>query len=214
MAPRRGPDQYHSTNDLSEIGTIEDPTQCQCFSPSVSQTPRADFEDKGRLGVGLAPFSQPSAGNPPQTKNGVRQSTLPIVHGPAPSPSSSPLAPPSNRLIAQLNENWRVVDDPLQWILQRRHGNPRKKNSGWDDRSFCTTREGLLRHIRERCGQVDQAALAAISALPADHSMQNLDVRRTDQHRVDEISDPLAYGQITVDEPPTQDPHHSSSALY
>ena len=32
----------------------------------------------------------------------------------------SPPAHPSNRLIAQLNNDWRVVDDPLQWILQRR----------------------------------------------------------------------------------------------
>ena len=32
-------------------------------------------------------------------------------------------AHPSNRLVAQLNANWRVVDDPLQWILQQRKGN-------------------------------------------------------------------------------------------
>jgi hypothetical protein len=32
---------------------------------------------------------------------------------------------PSHRskcLIAQLNASWRIVDDPLQWILQRRKG--------------------------------------------------------------------------------------------
>jgi hypothetical protein len=46
------------------------------------------------------------------------------------------------------------VDDPLQWILQRRKGNPRKKNSGWQDRSFCTTREVLLRCVREYCGSL------------------------------------------------------------
>ena len=33
---------------------------------------------------------------------------------------------PSNRLTVQLNKNWRIADDPLQWILQRRKGNPRK----------------------------------------------------------------------------------------
>jgi hypothetical protein len=36
-------------------------------------------------------------------------------------------AHPSNRLTAQLNSNWRVVDDPLQWILQRRKGKPAKR---------------------------------------------------------------------------------------
>ena len=89
-------------------------------------------------------------------------------------------AHPSNRLIVQLNASWRVIDDPLQWILQRRKGNPRKKNSGWRSRSFCRTREGLLCCIREYCcspdqGQsrcireyhgVDDAALQQICALP------------------------------------------------
>src|SRR5262249_57055606 len=54
-------------------------------------------------------------------------------------------AHPSNRLVAQLNETWRIVDDPLQWILERRKGNPRSKNSGWENRSFCITRDALLR---------------------------------------------------------------------
>jgi hypothetical protein len=66
---------------------------------------------------------------PPE--NRVRE---PIIAAPPPpvlaDVSFSP-AHPSNRLIAQLNENWRVVHDPLQWILQQRKGNPRKKNSGW-----------------------------------------------------------------------------------
>ena len=79
-------------------------------------------------------------------------------------------AHPSNRLVAQLNETWRVVDDPLQWILQRRKGNPRKKNSGWRNRSFCRTREGLLRCVREYCGEVDHDALARLEALPDYHS--------------------------------------------
>jgi hypothetical protein len=74
-------------------------------------------------------------------------------------------AHPLDRLVAQLNESWRVVDDPLQWILQRRKGNPRKKNSGWRDRSFCRTRDALLRCVREYCGEVDPSALATLKAL-------------------------------------------------
>jgi hypothetical protein len=107
-------------------------------------------------------------------------------------------AHPSNRLIAQLNENWRVVLDPLQWILQQRKGNPRRKNSGWRGRSFCRTREGLLRCVRDYCGKIDAAAFAKIDALP-DHyvdwrAAQNLDVRGTDQtpegSRVDSLFSP------------------------
>ena len=86
-----------------------------------------------------------------------------------PPPFPSPLAHPLNRLTVQLNTKWRVTDDPLQWVLQRKRGNPRKKNSGWQDRSFCRTREGLLRCVREYCGDVDGGALAELRALPDFH---------------------------------------------
>ena len=72
---------------------------------------------------------------------------------------------PSNRLVAQLNETWRVIDDPLQWILQRRKGNPRKKNSGWQSRSVCRTRGALIRCTREYIGEVDGEALAKVHSL-------------------------------------------------
>ena len=99
----------------------------------------------------------------------VRQPGV-IAHVTAtPTNLPSPPAHPSNRLIAQLNERWRIVDDPSQWILQRRKGNPRKKNSGWQDRSFCTTREALLRCVREYCGVVDENALVDLQALPEHH---------------------------------------------
>ena len=86
---------------------------------------------------------------------------------PPPSLANLPNSPahPSNRLVAQLNASWRVIDDQLQWILQRRKGNPRKKNAGWRDRSFCRTRDALLRCVREYCGEVDPSALATLKAL-------------------------------------------------
>src|SRR5690349_2663971 len=95
----------------------------------------------------------------PALHAGVRQPSLIAPAGAALNSLPCPLARPSNRLIAQLTKNWRIVDDPLQWILQRRKGNPRKKNSGWQDRSSCTTRPGLLACIREHCGEVDEVAL-------------------------------------------------------
>ena len=101
----------------------------------------------------------------------VRESDKDVRPATSPSPSSCPLAHTSNPLIAQLNTNWRVINDPLQWVLQRRKGNPRKKNSGWQDRSFCTTRDGLLRCVRELCGVVGEEALAELQALPDFHSV-------------------------------------------
>src|SRR4029079_11735607 len=99
-------------------------------------------------------------------KEGVCEPSASIIDVIVPAEVPSPPAHPSNWRIAQLNSNWRVVDNPLQWILQRRKGKPRKRNSGWIDRSFCTTREGLLRCIREYCGEVDRTALNALQALP------------------------------------------------
>jgi hypothetical protein len=75
----------------------------------------------------------------------------------------------SNRLVVQLNGTGGVVDDPLQWILQRKKGTPRKKNSGWRSRSFCRTREALLRCVREYCGEVNVDCLAELQALPNWH---------------------------------------------
>jgi hypothetical protein len=103
-------------------------------------------------------------------KKGVRGSIEVRIPGAPPSPVASPLAHPSNWPTIQLNRNWRVVDDPLQWVLQRKKGNPRKKNSGWQDRSFCATRQGLLRCVRELCGLVDHEVLAQLRALPEFHS--------------------------------------------
>jgi hypothetical protein len=62
-----------------------------------------------------------------------------------------------------------VVYDPLQWVLQRKDAEAGEKSSGWKNRSYCVTREGLLCCIREYCGEVDAAALAIIQALPEWH---------------------------------------------
>ena len=75
----------------------------------------------------------------------------------------------SKSLPADLNSRWRVVDDPRQWVLQKRKGQPRSKSSGWQNRSFCTTRQGLLRCIREYCGKVDAESLKLIENLPETH---------------------------------------------
>ena len=116
-------------------------------------------------------------------KKGVRQSNE--LASPPPSLADLPKRPahPSHRLIAQLNASWRVVDDPLQWILQRRKGNSRAKNTGWRARSYCRTKDALLRCIREHCclpddgspgcieeyRGMDGAALQQIRALPEWH---------------------------------------------
>jgi hypothetical protein len=143
------------------------------------------------------------------------------------SAPTRPPAHPSNRLVAQLNETWRVIDDPLQWILQRRKGSPRNKNSGWQGRSFCRTRDALLRCIREYCCLPDQgqprsiceyrgadgAALQQVLALPEWHAdwdrkmaSQNLDVRGTDPVQADALSAPLLSQGLEGSEADNQRP--------
>jgi hypothetical protein len=155
------------------------------------------------------------------SKERVReQSASPARCLEAPSDIPRP-AHPSNRLVAQLNERWRVVDDPLQWILQRKKGNPRKKNSGWRDRSFCRTRDALLRCVREHCGEIDDNSLAKLKSLPDWHSdwdhrneRANLDVRGTDQVQADAQSDRLISQGLEEGEAHRQRPRVSQPALY
>lgn len=69
--------------------------------------------------------------------------------------------------VIQLNDRWRVrFNDPLQWILERRRGRPKKKSTGWHGSSYCTLRRTLLRDIGEKCGEVDPTAFRQIEALP------------------------------------------------
>jgi hypothetical protein len=79
--------------------------------------------------------------------------------------------------------------------MQRRKGNARRKNSGWQGRSFCRTRGALLRCVREYCGEIDLDALAKLDELPEWHidwDLTNLDVPETDQVHADKQSKPLA----------------------
>jgi len=86
----------------------------------------------------------------------------------APKLETSP-AHHSNRVLAELNSNWKVIEGPGQWVLQQRKGRPRCKNRGWLGRSYCATRAALLRSIREYCGAVDAASLSVIETLPETH---------------------------------------------
>jgi hypothetical protein len=71
-------------------------------------------------------------------------------------------------VVAQLNDDWRVIvcRAGIQWILQHRAGE-RHGRTRWAGRSFCRTSEALNRVSRERAGPIDPAALAILESLPA-----------------------------------------------
>jgi hypothetical protein len=70
-------------------------------------------------------------------------------------------------LIAQLNEQWRVVvcKDGIQWILQRRDAQ-RAGRVRWTGASYHCERKSLLRVSRALCGRIAPAAMAVLEALP------------------------------------------------
>ena len=68
--------------------------------------------------------------------------------------------------LVQLNANWRVADDPPQWTLEQRIGNPSAKDSGWRARKFIRNTDHLLKRIGEMCGDVDPAAVETIRSWP------------------------------------------------
>lgn len=70
-----------------------------------------------------------------------------------------------SRVVCVLNDRWRVIvcKNAIQWILQQR----RRDTPKWDGASYCTTRQGLLRCIREKVkDEIDPSALVELEALP------------------------------------------------
>ncbi len=65
-----------------------------------------------------------------------------------------------------LNGRWRITDDPIQWVLERRKTKDWSKAQG---ERFHRRRPALIRSIRELCGEVDLSALAQVENLPERH---------------------------------------------
>jgi hypothetical protein len=70
--------------------------------------------------------------------------------------------------VAQLNPDWRVVEcrDRLQWILHRRGSPKMSRPDDWRGRSYCRTRQALIRCARECAGAIDLAAGEILAGLP------------------------------------------------
>ena len=143
---------------------IKLPTRATPRIPSLNEAHPA------LIGIEQASTSREEpVGKRPEDRQWVREGA---EHGRGRSPAApgrSRFAPPSSPFPLMLNENWRVVDDPLQWIVQQRKGNRRGKNTGWRGRLFFRTRSGLLSRLEEYCGEVDAQARAALEALPERH---------------------------------------------
>jgi hypothetical protein len=85
---------------------------------------------------------------------------------PRPAAESDPAYP-----ALQLNDRWRVIvcRDAIQWVLQRRDRPDRPERHAredWRGRSYCRTREALIRCCDRYSGEIDPVAVAALRTLP------------------------------------------------
>jgi hypothetical protein len=69
-------------------------------------------------------------------------------------------------VVARLNERWRVIvcKDGIQWVLQ--FAKKRRDRTAWEGRSYCRTREALIRVSSRHAGPIDPHATAILEALP------------------------------------------------
>ncbi len=69
--------------------------------------------------------------------------------------------------LIQLNDSWRVAEDPPQLVLEKRVREPQPgKTSGWQARKYIRITDHLLKRIGEMCGTVDSEAIEIIRSWP------------------------------------------------
>jgi hypothetical protein len=70
--------------------------------------------------------------------------------------------------VAKLNDRWRVIAcrHGIQWILQYRNRAEKVAGDGWRGRSYCRTKEALIRVCDYHAGNIDPAARAILDELP------------------------------------------------
>jgi len=71
--------------------------------------------------------------------------------------------------VVELSDHWRIVDDPLQWILMVRKGHCRAKASGWRAHRFHVQRTALIASVQRFCGHIRPEAMAWLASLPVLH---------------------------------------------
>lgn len=83
------------------------------------------------------------------------------------STPSKPLETISPAFPVALGKRLRLVDDPLQWIVERQRRKPTAKTDGWVSIRFHRDRDALLVWAKH-CGVLPEA-IAAIATFPRWH---------------------------------------------
>ncbi|MBW3097729.1 hypothetical protein [Pseudohoeflea coraliihabitans] len=71
------------------------------------------------------------------------------------------------KIVAVLNERWRVIEcgGDLQWILQRRVGR-RNGRARWRSDKYLRTKKALIRFVHVQAGEIDPVAQEVLENLP------------------------------------------------
>jgi hypothetical protein len=81
-------------------------------------------------------------------------------------------------VVTILNGGWRVIEcrHGIQWILQYRNRAETVARHVWRGRSYCRTKEALIRCCDKHAGRIDPAARTTLGALPEriDSEKQNV----------------------------------------
>ncbi|MGE0735304.1 MAG: hypothetical protein AB7P50_11180 [Alphaproteobacteria bacterium] len=72
-------------------------------------------------------------------------------------------------VLSELSARWRIVNEPLQWVLQVRKGRCRARATGWRAIRFHVERTALIASVQRFCGDVRPEAMAVLAALPELH---------------------------------------------
>jgi hypothetical protein len=129
-----------------------------------SQCERPLYKGRGPRRVGLARFfcgrycqTRYFGGFPSEAVSSVQNQAPPN----APPEAETGLLTTSIAFPLVICPGWQVIDDGLQWMLQR------WREPQWRNESFCRTRAGLEQSIRELVGREHEAA---VTCLPSWHS--------------------------------------------
>jgi hypothetical protein len=71
-------------------------------------------------------------------------------------------------IVAILNGRWRVIPcrHGIQWIFQSRNRAETVARNVWRGRSYCRTKEALIRVCDHHAGMIDPGARATLAGLP------------------------------------------------
>jgi hypothetical protein len=118
-----------------------------------------------RMAPGLAASTQSSDSIIRGSTDGPNHEICPLDAANAVSRNES--SDGSGRVVAILNPKWRVIEcrDQIQWILQSRES-VKSEPGLWRGRSYCRTKEALLRVCAFHASDINPIAADVLAALP------------------------------------------------